>query len=405
MTPASSPAAAGPPVAPRTQQAPSAPGRLGEAIPAAEVFTYLAALEEWLRARRAELDRLDAAAQAAAHPETYTADMLLALTLWQAARTRTDEMGAVWDSGRADAVAREQISQLIWGRLSSPDGSSLVSLVEAARLCDAIVAALRTRLSFDPNAADEVARFRGLRAELARCDDLAGNDTAARDRVAALRGRWSRLRDKASNGADVTGPLTELEAEVARTERDLIVGASERRELARDRQQAVERYAALEAREPSLRDLAARARREIAAPPRLAVPDVSRLGEVPSDRAGLDGFLTRLATVSRAFDTVESAYTAPLRERAELRYRLDAYRVKADANGRSASPTVRSGLAEAQAAGEAVPCDVVLLRFLVEQYQFLTRDAPPHLSPPTGSMPTGSMPGSAPAPGQEGSSR
>lgn len=105
------------------------------------------------------------------------------MTLWQAARTRADEMAVVWDSGRADTVAREKISQLIWGRLSSPDGSSLVSLVEATRLCDAIVAALRTRLSFDPNAADEVARFRGLRAELARCDELAGSDTEARGRV------------------------------------------------------------------------------------------------------------------------------------------------------------------------------------------------------------------------------
>ncbi|WP_235535390.1 hypothetical protein [Oerskovia sp. Root918] len=397
MTPASSATpAAGPPVAPRTQQAPSAPGRLGEAIPAAELYDYLLRLEEWLRARRTELDRLDAAAQAAASPETYTADMLLAMTLWQAARTRADEMGVVWDSGRADAVGREKISQLVWGRLSSPDGSSLVSLVEATRLCDAIVSALRTRLSFDPNAADEVARFRGLRAELARCDELAGSDTTARGRVEKLRERWTRLRDKASNGADVTGPLTELEAEVARTERDLIVGASERRELARDRRQAVERYAALEAREPSLRELAARCRREIAAPPRLAVPDVSRLGEVPADRAGLDGFLTRLATVARAFDTVEASYSAPLRERAELRYRLDAYRVRADTNGRSVSPTVRSGLAEARTAGEAVPCDVVLLRFLVEQYQFLTRDLPAHLSSPA--------PGSSPVPGQEGSS-
>ncbi|MEK8225158.1 hypothetical protein NKG05_02010 [Oerskovia sp. M15] len=87
--------------------------------------------------------------------------------------------------------------------------------------------------------------------------------------------------------------------------------------------------------------------------------------------------------MARAFDTVESAYTAPLRERAELRYRLDAYRVKADSNGRSASPTVRSGLAEARDAADAVPCDVALLRFLVEQYQFLTRDLPvPSRRPP-----------------------
>jgi hypothetical protein len=379
--------------------APEAPGRLGEAIDARALFTYLAALERWLDARRKELDRLDATAQAATATETYTSDILLAMSLWQAARTRADELAVVWDSGRADAVARERMSQLIWGRLSSGPGSSLVSLVEGARLCDALVAALRSRLAFDPQAADEVARLRGLRAELARCDDLVnaggGAGPEARTRVEALRVRLSRVTENAARGADVTGPLGELEAAVATAERDLIIAVSERRDLSRDRKQAAQRLDELEAREPVLRDLAARCRREIAAPPRLAVPDVSRLGPPPEGRDAVDDYVARLATVTRAFDAVEDAYTAPLRERAELRYRLEAYRAKAAANGRDSSPTVRAGEAEARAAAEAVPCDVVLLAFLVEQYQFLVRALPASSSPSSSPLSSQPAPGTA----------
>ena len=99
--------------------APEAPGRLGEPIPAPQLLRYLSGLEAWLAHRRAELDRLDQAAQASPASESYTDDVLLALTMWQAIRTRTDELVKVWDSGRADAVDREKMSQLVWGRLDS----------------------------------------------------------------------------------------------------------------------------------------------------------------------------------------------------------------------------------------------------------------------------------------------
>jgi hypothetical protein len=356
--------------------APEAPGRLGEAVPATDLLTYLGALETWIDARRAELDRLDAAAQAAASPDAYTADLVLALSLWQAIRGRADELRTTWDSGRVDVVARERMSVLIWGRLDSGSGAALVSLVEAVKLCDALVVQLRTRLSFDPHTADQVARLRGVRAELVRCEDLAGSEAEARGRVLALRERLDRLVAQAERGADVSGPLGELEAEVARAERDLIVASAQRRELGRDRARTAERRDALEAREPALRELVLRCRREVTRPPRLAVPDVSRLGPVPESRFELDAYAARLDAVERAVQAVESAYTAPLRERAELRYGLDRLAERARANGRAASPTVRSGLVEAREAVEATPCDVTLARFLVEQYQFLTRDLP-----------------------------
>lgn len=368
--------------APARTVAPDAPGRLGVAIDARDLLTYLGALGSWLDARRAELDRIDAAAQSATTPDAFTSDVVLALTLWQAARTRADDLGKVWDSGRADAVGRERMSQLIWGRLDSGSGGELVSLVEATKLCDAIVGQLRTRLSFDPHTADQADRLRGVRAELVRCEDLVTSgtsgtsNTAATQRIETLRGRLDRLTAEAARGADISGPLAELETETARAERDLIVAAARARELRRDRAHATEQLAMLESREPALRELAARCRREIASPPKLAVPDVSRLGAVPEGPDELAAFSARLATVERALRAVEDAYATPLRERAELRYRLEQLRGRADTNGRSHSPTVRSGHDEARSAVDALPCDVRVARFLVEQYEFLTRDLP-----------------------------
>ncbi len=357
---------------------PAAPGRLGEAIPSDELLAYLDALRTWVYDRRTQLTHLDDAARASATPDSFTGDLVLALGMWQSIKTRYDELVERWDSGRVDAVIREQMSQLIWGRLESGHGAALVSVVEAVRLCDAMIDQLRERLALDPDSADEAARLRGVRAAIVRCEDLAATDAALRDRVAPWRAREQGLTSRAARGADIGGPLAELERDVARGERDLIVEVSQARTLVRQRADAAALQQSLEDREPTLHQLAQRCRREVVSPPKLAVPDVSRLGAVPESRVEVEAFVERLRTVSRAFDTVAEAYSAPLRERAELRYRLEGYRAAADANGRSASPTTRAGYDEAQAAVEASPCDVVLARFYVEQYQFLTRDLPAH---------------------------
>lgn len=356
--------------------APVAPGRLGEAIPARDLMTYLDGLLTWLDDRRSRLDALDAAAQATADAQRYTPDVVLALTVWQSVRTRADELLAVWDSGRVTEVERERLSQLVWGRVDTRAGAAPVSLPEALTLCDAMVSALRTRLAFDPDTADVVARLRGVRASLVRAEDLAGTDAAAHERVAGLRTREQRLSEQAARGGDVTGPLAELETQAARAERDLMVAVSQRRSLARARVDAHTTAAALEAREPALHELAERCRREVVDPPRNAVPDVSRLGPVPEDRAGLDAYVARLDAVRRALDAAQDAYSEPLRERAELRYRVGQATTLAAGNGRDASPTVRAAHDEARTAVGATPCDVDLARALVEQYEHLARPLP-----------------------------
>lgn len=361
----------------RTQRAPAPPGALGVAAEPAALLTYLTDLQAWLDARRADLDRLDTAARQSG-ADGVTADVVLALTLWQAVRTRTDELVAVWDSGRADAVARERMSQLVWGRLGGDPATSLLSLVDAARLCDAQADQLAARLSFDPHAADVTARFRALAAGIVRAEDAARATADQEDdaAVARLRDRLARLKADAARGADVTGPLGALEDEVARTERDLIVATARSRSLARDRERAVALRAALAERTGVLNQVAERCRREIADPPRLAVPEVARLGDVPAEPDRLATYVQRLGAVERAMERVEDAYTAPLRERAELRYRVKNLMTKAQGNGRASSPVVKAGEDEAREVLDATPCDLALARHFTEQLETLVRDLP-----------------------------
>ncbi|ROS77037.1 hypothetical protein [Cellulomonas sp. PhB143] len=349
--------------------APTAPGRLGEAPDPQEVADYLAGLDAWLAERRRELDRLDAAVLAAEDPEAHSADVVLALTLWRAVQDRSREIAREWDGGRADRVARESVARLVWGRLSSGDGAALVSLVEAVRLCDALVTSLAARLSFEPDVADVRARVRALRSALVRCEDAGGD-------VARERAEIARIEERTARGADESGTLRELESALARVERDLIVTSARRHAQDSARDAAGARAQALAARAPTLGTLVARVRREIADPPRLAVPDVARLGPVPDDAAGVAAYVARLDAVDRAMETIEDVYTAPLRERAGLRYRTERLTERARANGRAGSATVRSGIAEAVHAVGAEPCDLPLARFYVEQLEVLARALP-----------------------------
>ena len=131
----------------RLQAAPQAPGGLGQAAPAPELLDFLDGLTRWRGERRQELDRIDAASLLPGRRQ-LTSDLALALSMWQAVSDRLDRLTEVWDSGRVTAKGREEMSRLIWGRLdtgpgAAPTGSFGVSLVEAARLCDALTSTLR----------------------------------------------------------------------------------------------------------------------------------------------------------------------------------------------------------------------------------------------------------------------
>ncbi|HEX7537015.1 MAG TPA: hypothetical protein VF391_08420 [Dermatophilaceae bacterium] len=330
---------------------PVPPGRIGAAISPEDALHYLEALGTWRDRRREELDLLDQAALNAPDGSSatgVTGDVMLSMALWKAVADRHDLLMATWDSGRVGQAERERLSTLIWGRLDatldprlaqradvpSSSGALAVSLPEAMRLSDALAASLRARLSLDPADADVTGRVRQLRAQLERVRDLVGaeppesRDTVSR-KLAKLDARLGEMVEKARRGADVGGLVGPLEADAARTERDLIVGSATRAEAARDVTRARELRAELEARGAAIRDLAARCVASVNPAPRLAVPDVAALGPVPQSAAEVGTYLARLATVSRALNLAHAAYATALDERDELRGRLEAYAVKA----------------------------------------------------------------------------
>jgi len=401
---------------------PEPPGRIGAAISADDALAYLEALGAWRDQRRAELDRLDEAAlntttlntedagsgAGSAGTTGLTGDVLLSMALWKAVADRHDLLMATWSSGRVGPAERERLSTLIWGRLDAtldprlaqrPDvpsssGALALSLPEAMRLSDALAASLRARLSLDPADAEVTSRLRRLRAQQERVRDLvAAEPQDTRDafsrRLTKLDQRLGEVVEKARRGADVGGLIGPLEADAARTERDLIVGSATRAESARDVTRAAELRAELEARGAAIRDLAARCVALVDPAPRLAVPDVTALGPVPHEAAGVGAYLARLATVSRALNLAHAAYATALDERDELRGRLEAYAIKAtrDSTGGDTRQADGSHAGEddldelfrrAREVLRSEPADMVRARALVAAHQayLASRGAP-----------------------------
>lgn len=399
--------------------APAAPGRLGVPLRPAETLAYLQALGTWRDQRRVELDLLDQAEQAAqserpapggagtsgrpgprppgpaaAAMDPLTGDILLSMALWKAVADRHDLLVATWDSGRVGPAELERLSTLIWGRLDatlepnlaaragaalqqSPGGALALSLPEACRLSDALAGSLRARLGIDGDEADTAARLRSLRAQVERIRDLVDREPArSRETAAAtlarLDARLTDIASRAKRGADVGGLLGPLEADTARVERDLIVGAANRQDAARDAELARAQRVELQARGAAVRALAQRCVESVTPAPRLAVPDVAVLGPVPDDPGAVDAYLTRLSNVSRALGQAQTAYQSALDEREELDGRLQGYAAKVSSQPGLAA-AARADLAELQQRARAVladrPSDLTRARALLAAYQ------------------------------------
>jgi len=377
--------------APTSATAPTAPGRLGQPIVPLDAVRYLDALGTWRDQRKAELDVLDEAALKAADQSAYTGDLLLSMALWKAVADRHDLLVATWDSGRVGQAEQERLSTLVWGRLDATRhlptstggdghpgvaGALAVSLPEACRLSDALAASLRARLGVDASEADTTARIRQLRAAVERVRDIVEREPAsAHDAGAAMLEKLDkRVADataRAQRGADTGGLIGPLETDIARAERDLIVGAANRRAEARDAARARALRGELEARGVALRDLATRCVAEVTPAPRFAVPDVSALGGVPTTPAAVDAYLIRLDAVGRALTMAQDAYAAALSERDELRGRLEGYAAKAGTLGLDAESV--GDLSELERRATEVlatkPADLDRARALLAAYQ------------------------------------
>ena len=359
-------------------RAPQAPGRLGAPVEPDEMQRYLQLLDEWLRARRSELEELDAAALSSERKAELTSDMTLSMALWQAVSERNTRLLEVWDGGRVMVKEREQLASLLWGRLDEAAAGGLtVSLPEACRLSDALASQIRVKLAFDPAADAQIARIKTSRAALERLrDQLLLEPPAARERGAqawqALASRVADVSARAQRGADVGGILGPLEHELARMERDLIVGNAQRREARGALETARRVRAALEERQRALAALVELTVRTVTPAPRYAVPDVAALGPVPSTPAAIAEHLERLERVSRAIGFAEQEYAQALQEHEDLLALLDALVVKAGALGVAEQEDVRIAERQARAVLSREPCPMPLARQLVTTYQSWT---------------------------------
>ena len=350
---------------------------MGVAADPTALLTYLDELGRWRDTRRAELDELDRAALSSPTGARATADIALSLALWKAVADRYEQLVRVWDSGRVGVSEREKLSALIWGRLDAAyDQSGLaVSLPEACRLCDALVGQLRVRLGLDVSALATTERIGQLRAQLERIRDQIGLEPpGARQQQAAqtqskLARRVKDIAEKAGRGGDVGGLLPPLEIDAARFERDLIVGAAQRRQARVEVEQIRRLRAGLEAREEQLRTLATECVTTVEPAPRYAVPDVAALGPVPNTIDGLTEYRRRLGLVDKALTVASEAYSSALRQHGDLLARLEAYHLKATATGVADQPSVANAYGLATAALAERPTKMALATQLVSLYQ------------------------------------
>jgi len=388
--------------------APTPPGRLGEAADQTSLLAYVRALRDWVAQRKRELDGIDASAARSSDPDDYIGDITLSMTLWQSVNERASRLDLLWDSGRADVVTREQMSQVIWGRLGASGSAGLggagaaaqlsLSIVEACRLSDALAAQLRNRLSFDPRASAAAVRVAALRAGLERMRELVKQEPSWGPQVELLATRVDDVSTRAARGGDVDGVLHDLEVDAARAERDLVVTTATtlrearsreaaQAELVADRGRAASEVAALGHRRTRLLALVERCLAEITPAPRFAVPDVAALGAVPQDRAGLDDYTRRLDAVMRAMDMVEDAYGSPIAEREQLAGLLTGYLAMAARQGFADDPAIAVVTSRAQQAIAARPCNIAAARLAVTTFRELVSARPRVTQPASGTTP------------------
>ena len=355
--------------------APTAPGRLGQPLTPAEAQAFLLELDDWVRARRSELDELDEAALASGRGEEIASDMTLSMAVWQAVQQRYRLLNTTFDGGRVGPVEADRLSTLVWGRLDGDLGGGLaVSLPEACRLSDALVEQVRSRLALVPGADASAARIKALRASLERVRDqtlLEPSSTrrAARETLERLQRRLEDVTVRARRGADVGGLLPALEQAASVFERDLIVGNAQRR-AARDALQAAQRMRAdLVARASALVSLAQTCIRAVDPAPRYAVPDVAVLGPIPNTPAAIETYRERLERVASALGVAEQAYAAALAERTELIDRLDVLRAKAAAHGLAKQSDLAASEADARDVLARQPTPMSVARAVVATYQ------------------------------------
>ena len=219
--------------------------------------------------------------------------------------------------------------------------------------------------------------MKAARAAIERLRDQLGLEPAGvraqwTGRWQAAAGRVADLSARAQRGADIGGLIGPLEHELARMERDLIVGNAQRREALGALATARSMRDSLEKRQAQLTELVERTVRTVTPAPRYAIPDVAALGPVPSTPAGISAYLDKLERVSHAIGFAEREYREALDEHEDLLALLDALVVKARGLGVAEHDDVVAAEKQARTVLSREPSPMPLARQLVTTYQSWT---------------------------------
>ncbi|WP_161964930.1 hypothetical protein [Ornithinimicrobium cerasi] len=298
---------------------PAAPGMVPED---GATDHYLSELARWRIHRDHELRALDALTRTHADREDLNADITFSMTLWHSIVQRHDLLLSTWQDTKEGTGQQEWVARLIWGVLELPDGDGqalAIALPEALRLSDALAASLRARVRGDDELPLEE-RLSATQQDLLRV--RAGVESADPAVGGRLTERLVAAEELAAEltptSDDALGRLGQLESATALLERDLIIAGTSAVHARADAGQAQDERDHLVARGEAVRSLAERVLNTLRPAPRLGIPDVTALGEVPTDENDLAAYVANLERVGRALDQAHTTYAAALAEYADL---------------------------------------------------------------------------------------
>jgi len=303
-------------------------------------------------------------------------------------------------SSRWSAATRtHELTDLLRGRSVVVTGAS-VALVDRPLLASSRAATTWTPTSLLEQMASSFDEIRAVVAAAARTWDVGVARTSAmRRRVAALvdpgalpASSRARLEaDLAAVAAEVLADpmdldwsrLDRLEADVAAIERDNAAAGELRDDLATTMAEARATLDDVIAAVGTATDAVARARTRIVVPPGLTAiapiddltADLERIADAAAagrwSEAASALVAWRIAAGERrsCAQACADAHEALLLDRAELRGRLDAYRAKADREGRLEDPLVTCRYERAHDALHVAPTDLAAATELVRRYQ------------------------------------
>lgn len=357
----------------------------GAAFDDAAIDAYLADVTAWRSATSTALLELDEQVKVAGLPDA-AGDVGLAFALWRAASARIDEVAAARGQGRLSADERTVVQQWVWAPIADDTGASLAAnLPEARTLVDALVTRLRGAVG---QRGQQIAAVTGALAPITeRVDQAELNAKALGEMVRQVEALAARLDKLGPNTAQdvLMAEVAAIEQALTPIERDLLDLARAKTTLTDDVAALPARVRAADAQEQVTRELAARCQQKIADAPKLAVPDVSVLGDPPTldeigamewraGRAAVDAYVARLSRVERALSVAHEAYASPLARRDDLRGLLAGYRAMAASKGLGEAAEASAAYDAARAALYTTPCDVAAAASLVETYQRAVHD-------------------------------